>query len=204
MKNNKILFLINIKTILFSVLIITFLLSCNKKKDTIVPDITLANLEGKWTFKTIKNLQAKNSINAKTGATITFSATKYTTSIEQPFAATVAGDTYTFEAKGGNASTVSIKSIKTIMASQTGNEEDKKKIDGYLAKYEAEGIKNIAMITGMSLIVKSKDGSFTVPWQLYSIREITANKMTLELFYGELLNGTSTPQAERLTITFEK
>jgi hypothetical protein len=186
------------------ILLLLAFFSCNKKADSVTPAATSVSIIGKWTFKTIKNLEGNNTINAKTGATIDITATSYTASQSVPFTSTIAGETYSFETKGGTAQVTTLKEVKAIINSMAVDAADKKLVEGFLAKYEAEGVKNIAMFTGMSLIVKSKDGSFTIPWQLYSIKELTASKLVLELFYGELLTGESTPIAERLAITLEK
>ncbi len=186
------------------ILLLATLFSCSKKASTVTPAAAKASITGKWTFKTINNLIDKTAINAKAGATIDIGATSYTSSQTAPFVSTKNGETYTFEVKGGTAAVTTLKEVKTILSTMAVDATSKAEIDGYLAKYEKEGVQNIAVLTGMSLIVKSKDGTITLPWQLFYIKELTASKLVLALFYGELLSGESTPVEERLTITLEK
>jgi hypothetical protein len=191
------------KNLIYLALIIA-LFSCKKKDSVVTPATPTASIVGKWTFKTIKNLDGTKTINAKAGATIDITATSYTASQSLPFTSTTGTDNYTFEAKGGTMQMTTIKLVKSVLSTMAVDAKSKAELDTYLAKYEAEGVKDIALLSGMSMIVKSKSGSVTIPWQLYNIKELTSSKLVLSLFYGELLSGTTTPIDERLTITLEK
>jgi hypothetical protein len=188
---------------ILSILVLTLVFSCNKKESVVSP-AAKPSIVGNWTFKTLRNFNGTTTINAKTSATINIGVTSYTASQALPFVSTAGSDTYTLEVKGGNAGITSLKEVKTILNTLATDTKSKAEIDGYLTKYEKEGIENVAVLSGISMIVKTKDGTITIPWQLYSIKELTANKLVLALFYGELLAGKSTPIDERLTITMEK
>jgi hypothetical protein len=67
-----------------------------------------------------------------------------------------------------------------------------------MAALKKEGITHVATLGDVEFQSKTSSGSFSLGWDWYSIRTLTANQLVLEFF------GDDSPAAERWQITLEK
>jgi hypothetical protein len=179
--------------------------SCSKTAD-VAPKPSLV---GVWKYKSAripyddasgKTLTVDVAPKAGTGIEFKASGAYVITGSNQPFVVTKLNQTQTLQI---SSSTYSISTVDEIAAAfnsgTTFTPAEKKENDAAIAAIKKEGINYVVTLGDFEIISKSSAiSTFTISWDWFSIKSITANQLVLEFF------PDNSPVAERLQIILEK
>jgi hypothetical protein len=180
-----------------------FVNSCTKTAD-VAPTPSLV---GVWKYKTArmsyddaagKTIMVDVAPKASTG--VEFKASDYViTGSNQPFTVTKLGQTQTIQIKSSTYKINTVDEIAAEIIKGSGfTATEKTAFETSMAALKKEGITHVATLGDVEFQSKTSSGSFSLGWDWYSIRTLTANQLVLEFF------GDDSPAAERWQITLEK